>query len=345
MSLPIGQLTRDGGDGRVRAPRPPAEDLPPLGHSSPPKGGRGWVEVVAPGPLATIQDLGRPGLATLGVGASGAADRSSLCLANRLVGNPESHAAIEATFGGLWVRFTRAALVAITGAACPIKVGKRATQIHRDMNSPLYVRAGDELCLGAPRHGLRSYLAVRGGIEAPLVLGSRATDTLAGLGPPPLTPGTRLAIGERALGYPCVDHAPQPAYLNLPLLRVTAGPRDSWFVDDALDNLTGGHGYEVTPQANRIGIRLAGPPLRPRDSRELPPEPTVTGALQVPPHGQPILLLTDHPVTGGYPVIAVVHPDDLPLAAQARPGQRLRFVLDHSMDRLALGSPARPAAP
>jgi biotin-dependent carboxylase-like uncharacterized protein len=283
------------------------------------------LEVLATGPSATVQDLGRPGLGELGVGESGALDRPSLRLANRLVGNPEGHAGVEVTCGGLRVRFTRPALVAVTGAPCPLTLRGRAEA----MDSSIHVHAGDELVLGPPTAGMRSYLAVRGGVDVPPVLGARATDTLAGLGPPPLAPGSVLASGSRTLPYPGIGFAPRPGHPARPVLRVLPGPRDDWFVDGALGTLTGPGGYEVTARSDCVGIRLAGPALAHRQRRELPPEPTVTGALQVPPSGRPILFLADHPVTGGYPVIGVVHPDDVPLAAQARPGQRLRFTLPH----------------
>ncbi|WP_137814195.1 biotin-dependent carboxyltransferase family protein [Gandjariella thermophila] len=281
---------------------------------------RGSLQIVHPGPSATVQDLGRPGLAALGVGRSGAADRRSLRLANRLVGNPEGAAAVEITFGGLAARFDRPALVAVTGAPCPVRVGDRAA----GMNGPVRVPPGAELRVGTPTSGMRSYLAVRGGIDVPPVLHARATDTLAGLGPSPLAPGTVLPIGSDALAYPTVDLAPQPGYPDQPVLRVVPGPRDDWFTGDALATLCSVP-YEVTSDSNRVGLRLAGPALRRRDARELPPEPMVDGALQVPPSGQPILFLADHPVTGGYPVVAVVVEDDLHLAAQTRPGQRIRF--------------------
>jgi biotin-dependent carboxylase-like uncharacterized protein len=285
-------------------------------RSTPP----GGIEILRPGPLATVQDLGRPGLAALGVGTSGAADRRSLRLANRLVGNPEGAAAVEITFGGFSARFDRPALVAVTGAPGPLRVGGRAA----GMQAPLRVPAGAELHLGPPTSGLRSYLAVRGGVAVPPVLHARATDTLSGLGPPPLRPGTVLPVGTDALAYPTVDLAPQPAYPDEPLLRVVPGPRDDWFAGDALAALCA-EPYQVTSDSDRVGLRLAGTALRRRDTRELPPEAMVDGALQVPPSGQPILFLADHPVTGGYPVVGVVVADDLHLAAQARPGQRIRF--------------------
>jgi biotin-dependent carboxylase-like uncharacterized protein len=281
------------------------------------------LTVLSAGPGATVQDLGRPGYAELGVSPSGAADRPALRLANRLVGNPEHYAGLEVTLGGLRVRFGRPGLVAVTGAEGPVTVGGRAAGV----NAPLPVRPGQEVVIGTPTAGVRGYLAVRGGIDVPAVLGSRSTDTLAGLGPPPLRPDVRLPVGDTPLGYPGVDLAPRPALPDRPVLRVLPGPRTDRFIDGALAALCSPDGYAVDPRSNRVGLRLSGPALDVRAGGELPPEGCVSGALQVPPSGQPILFLADHPVTGGYPVIAVAHPDDLPLAAQAAPGRRLRFRL------------------
>jgi biotin-dependent carboxylase-like uncharacterized protein len=279
------------------------------------------IEIRDTGPFATVQDLGRPGLAALGVGRSGATDRSSLRLANRLVGNPDGNAAIEATLGGLVVHFPGPAIVALTGASCGVRVGGRAAGMY----TPIQVRAGEELRLFTPVQGLRTYLAVRGGIDVPPVLNSRATDTLAKLGPPQLSAGMTLPVGDRTLGYPAADLAPLPAFPSDLVLRVTAGPRLDWFAPGTLDVLMSAP-HVVTADVDRIGIRLSGPVLRRRVERELPPEACVPGALQVPPSGLPILFLADHPVTGGYPVVAVVDEADVDLAAQARPGQRIRFI-------------------
>ncbi|MFC4786412.1 biotin-dependent carboxyltransferase family protein [Nocardioides sp. MAHUQ-72] len=279
------------------------------------------VEVLETGPLATVQDLGRPGLSDLGVGHSGAADQRSLRLANRLVGNPESAAAVELTLGGLTVRAHGDLLVAVTGAVCPLVVDGRQVA----MNSVVQVPAGATLRVGTPVTGLRSYLAVRGGVDVPPVLGSRSTDVLSGIGPDPLAPGTPLPVGPAPGAHPLVDHAPVRAPGEGDVaLRVVPGPRADWFVDTALDTLLG-EPYAVTGESNRVGMRLAGTPLERSRDAELPSEGMVCGALQVPPSGLPTLFLNDHPVTGGYPVIAVVLSADLPLAAQARPGQRLRF--------------------
>jgi biotin-dependent carboxylase-like uncharacterized protein len=280
------------------------------------------IEILDPGPLGTVQDLGRPGHGALGVGESGAADRGSLRLANRLVGNPEGVAALELTFGGLRARFVRSAIVAVTGAPCPIVAGPRAVA----MNGPIDVRAGEELVLGPPTEGLRSYVAVRGGVDVPPVLGSRSTDLLSGIGPPALRPGVRLPIGDAATSWPNVDLAPSHALTGLPTVRILPGPRTDWFEPSALAVLCSAP-YQVTADSNRVGVRLDGSALARSVTGELPPEGMVRGALQVPPDGRPILFLADHPVTGGYPVIAVVSDADLDRTAQLRPGDFLRFRL------------------
>ncbi|MEV7774518.1 biotin-dependent carboxyltransferase family protein [Kitasatospora sp. NPDC086791] len=278
------------------------------------------LRVVRPGFGATVQDLGRPGHAALGVSPSGAADRRSLRLANRLVGNQEGAAGVEAPLGGLVLEVDHHATVALTGAPCPAHVDGRAV----DLNAPVRLEPGRRLTVGTPREGLRVYLAVRGGIDLPPVLGSRSTDTLAGLGPARLAAGDLLPVGDLTDGWPAADFAPQRALPAEPVLRILPGPRDDWFTPEALALLCG-RPYTVTDHSDRVGMRLSGPALERARTGELPSEAAVPGALQVPPNGQPILFLTDHPVTGGYPVIATVHEDDLCHAAQAGPGRRLRF--------------------
>ncbi|MFC6885036.1 MULTISPECIES: biotin-dependent carboxyltransferase family protein [Actinomadura] len=281
------------------------------------------LEVIATGPRATVQDLGRPGHAALGVGVAGAADAGSLRLANRAVGNPEGAAAIEAEFGGLRVRVRAPGglFAAVTGAPAPLTVDGRAEAPY----SVLHVPDGAELRMGAPPSGLRSYLAVRGGVDVPPVLGSRSADTLAALGPDPLGPGTVLPVGPPPDGVPLLGVLPvAPPPAGDVELGVVPGPRADWFTRDALHGLFTGE-YEVTSEIDRVGMRLSGPRLARAEKGELPSEGTVAGALQVPPSGLPVLFLADHPLTGGYPVIGVVASADLGRAAQARPGQRLRF--------------------
>ncbi|MDQ2849354.1 MAG: biotin-dependent carboxyltransferase family protein [Actinomycetota bacterium] len=276
------------------------------------------LTVLATGPLALLQDHGRPGLGGQGVGRSGAADRGSHDLANRLVGNAPDAASIEIVFGGLSVRADHDLIVALTGAPAPATLD--GTPVGH--NAVLRMRAGSVLALATPRTGLRSYLAVRGGIAVAPVLGSRATDVLSGLGPPALTAGTVLPIAVPARALPILDQA---AVWSPPagaiVLRARRGPRASRVADDPF-----GRAWTASSRSDRIGIRLEGEPMRfVPDLPELPSEGVVRGALQVPPSGEPVLFLSDHPVTGGYPVIAVVISTDVDLAAQARPGQQIVF--------------------
>ncbi|MFB9840100.1 5-oxoprolinase subunit C family protein, partial [Actinoallomurus acaciae] len=211
--------------------------------------------------------------------------------------------------------FDAGAWVAVTGAPLLVRPGT--------MNAPFHVPAGAVVEFGTPSSGVRTYVAVRGGMEVEPVLGRRSTDVLSGLGPPPLSAGDRLDLG-RATGPITVDVAPVPEPEIEPVLRIAPGPRDDWF--ETLAPLTGA-AYEVTAQSNRVGVRLEGPALTRRREGELPSEGMVTGSLQVPPNGLPIIFLADHPTTGGYPVAAVLAADDVPRAAQLRPGQRVRFRL------------------
>jgi len=280
------------------------------------------IEVRSPGSLTTIQDLGRPGWAHLGVPPSGAADPRSLRLANRLVGNAEGAAALEATIRGPVLRFEQAAVVALAGAPVEALIDGRPVPMH----TVEHVSAGEVLDVGFAKAAARTYLAIRGGIDVERVLGSRSTDVLSGLGPPALAAGTRLTMGDEAGAWPTTETAPVPPLGTSPVLRVAAGPRDDRFAPDALEVLCGA-AWEVSSASNRVGVRLRGPSLAPVDHTELESEGLVTGALEVPPSGQPILLLPDHPTTGGYPVLAVVVSADLPLTGQLRPGDKVAFRL------------------
>ncbi|MGR7026883.1 5-oxoprolinase subunit C family protein [Geodermatophilus sp. URMC 62] len=274
------------------------------------------LTVLSPGPLTTVQDRGRPGLGGIGVGRSGTADRASAALANRLVGNDPDAAVLEATLGGLVLRAEADLVVVTTGARCP------GSPVHA---APGLVRAGATLALRTPDAGLRTYLAVRGGIAAEPVLGSRSTDVLSGLGPPPLRAGDVLAVGPPSGEWPGVDLAPVADPPSGPVtVRLLPGPRADWLTDASLATL-GGAAWEVTAESNRVGLRLAGPRLERRVPGELPSEGLVRGALQVPPSGAPVLFLADAPVTGGYPVAGYVADADVDRCAQLRPGQTVRL--------------------
>ncbi len=283
------------------------------------------VEVERVGGLALVQDLGRPGLGALGVGRSGAADRASLRLGNRLVANPEGAAGVEVVVGGLVVRagpdLPAPLLVALTGAPAPADVDGTPVGHH----ALVTLRAGQTLRLGPPPTGLRTYLAVRGGITVAAVLGSRSTDVLSGVGPAPLAAGDVLPIGPEPVDLPCVDVAPVAVPTgDVVTLRAVLGPRADCVADPtALARTT----WTMSGRSDRVGTRLDGAPLRRLDRGELPSEGMVRGAIQVPPGGEPVLFGADHPVTGGYPVVAVVLDADMDRAAQIRPGQQVRFRL------------------
>jgi biotin-dependent carboxylase-like uncharacterized protein len=278
------------------------------------------LTVLAPGPLATIQDHGRTGYRALGVGQSGAADPPALALANRLVGNPAGAAAIEVTMGGLAIELGAAAMLVITGAITDVTVVGGPPLGH---DAPATLPAGARVALGTPRTGLRSYVGVRGGILVPAVLGSRSYDTLGGIGPPPLRPGDTLAVGPDPRTPIDTEVAPVRDVDPAAPVRLWPGPRQDWFTDPITALVA--QSWIVRSDSDRVGARLDGPPLRRTRDDELPSEGLVTGAVQVPHDGRPIVMLADHPVTGGYPVVAVVDPADVPIVAQARPGTPLRF--------------------
>ncbi len=276
------------------------------------------IEVLAAGVATTVQDRGRPGWAHLGVGRSGAADLASHALANRLVGNDHGAAGLE-TSGGLRVRFHAAALVAVAGAPVTITVdgGPAMGQWHAHS-----LPAGAELGIGAVRRGLRAYVAVRGGLDVAPVLGSRSRDTLGGIGPL-VGVGARLPIGVDPGTSIAADLAPVRDAGDV--VVVLPGPRLDWFADGTWELLCT-QPYTTSDEVDRVGARLhARTPLIRERTGELPSEGLVLGAVQVPPDGQPIVMLADHPVTGGYPVVAVVDDASLAVVAQARPGDVLRF--------------------
>ncbi len=288
------------------------------------------LEVLATGPLTLVEDLGRPGLADVGVGRSGAADPAAYLLGLRLVGHvvdgddegEPAPASLEVMLGGLAVRARGDMVVALTGAPCPADVDGRPVA-HA---APVLLADGQVLTLGTPSAGLRTWLAVRGGIAVPPVLGSRSTDTLSGLGPAVPAVDDVLPVGAAPRTFPVVDVAPHDpgAPDGLVVLEVDPGPRVDWCDLTDLDTDV----RTVSARSNRVGIRLEGRAIRRQpayEDRELPSEGLVAGAVQVPAGGEPVVFLADHPVTGGYPVVAVLTPEALARAAQLRPGQPVRL--------------------
>jgi KipI family sensor histidine kinase inhibitor len=309
------------------------------------------LRVLAPGIHSLIEDLGRQGHSALGVSAAGALDRASLRRANRLVGNAPSAAAIETVSGGLRVQAVGDQVVAVAGApseltvvtpsASSVEEGGDTEDRQRTVPvaAPFALLDGEILTIGVPDAGFRSYVAVRGGVDVPAVLGSRSTDTMSGIGPEPLAAGQLLPSGSAAdsgvVGSPEI----QPDYPSggVTVLDIVPGPRADWFDQAALDSLCS-QDWTVKPESNRVGMRLQGTPLERSRTGELPSEGTVAGAIQMPPEGLPVLFLADHPITGGYPVIGVVVDHQLDLAAQVPIGGSIRF-------RIAPGIAAAPARP
>jgi len=291
------------------------------------------LHVLQTGLQALFQDLGRHGCAGQGVSASGAMDRAALRAANRLAGNAADAACIEAVYGGLRLACRGEAVVAVTGADGPLElIAASGARWPVPRHAPIALSEGDTLLLGEPRAGIRSYIAARGGFAVAPVLGSCATDTLAHVGPPPIMAGDRLPIrpapAGAVVGAPETPPGDLPTVDDIVTLDVVMGPRTDWFTPEAVQRFAR-QLWAVTPQSNRVGLRLAGDAALERapamERAELPSEGTALGALQVPPNGQPVLFMADHPLTGGYPVIATVAAYHLDRAGQLPVGARIRF--------------------
>lgn len=275
--------------------------------------------VERPGARSLIQDAGRPGFAAQGVSPSGAFDRGALRQANVLLGNAVDAAAIEVLLGGLALTSTAEHTLAVTGAVGPLTVNGRPVTHGR----ALRLGPGQQLELGDFVSGLRAYVAVAGGFRAESELNSLSTDTLSGLGPPVVAAGTEFAVGT-AGSVPDLPDVPALTASGTVSLDVVLGPRDDWFTDAAIATLLS-TGWSVTSDSNRVGVRLEGGTLERSRTDELASEPCVCGSIQVAADGQPIVFGPDHPVTGGYPVIAVVTAAHTDRLAQARPGDVVRF--------------------
>jgi len=282
--------------------------------------------VMSAGFLTTVQDLGRPGYAALGVSASGAADPIALRIGNRLVGNEPAAAGLEMTLVGASFRFESDACVALTGAEPGAAVAGRPVPCWQ----ACAVAAGEVLTCGPLRGGARAYLCVRGGVEVPHVLGSASTHLTTGLGGlagRALRAGDLCIVGAPGPGTPRhrpIDPSDLPGYRRGEAVRVTDGPQASWFADATRTTLVASR-WRVAEASDRMGIRLHGPSLAPTVARELLTEGVALGAIQVPSDGQPIVLFVEHQTTGGYPKIANVAAVDLARLGQLRPRDTVRF--------------------
>jgi antagonist of KipI len=283
------------------------------------------LRVERAGAFTTVQDLGRAGWGASGVPPSGAMDELALRVANLLAGNDEGAAALEMTITGPDLRFAAEHLVALAGAPFDARIDGEPFPSGRS----LVVPAGTALSVGKTREGVRGYLAVRGGIDVPIVLGSRSTLVAAGFGGVEgraITEGDILDAGH-ADGQPrmrALKVGSPAGHAREVVLRTIPGPQEDAFARGSLD-LFYANGYRVSPRSDRAGVRLEGDPIELDRPADLDPEGVLTGAVQVPSDGLPIVLGPDRPATGGYPKIATVIQADLPLLAQARPGDTLRF--------------------
>ncbi len=266
-----------------------------------------------------VQDLGRPGRSEIGVSPSGAFDRRAARQANTLVHNPADAAVLE-VLGSVTFRASRPTTVAVAGAPGALAIDG----VPVSSMGTLHVPDGGVLTIGAPVVGLRRVVAVRGGVAAEPVLGSRSTDTLSGLGPPALAVGSSVPVGPGAAG-------PDLRQLDVGVpgvgdltVQVVLGPRDDWFTAGAVAMLLR-TGWVVSGRSDRIGLRLDGPALERAVPGELESEPVLRGSIQVTSAGLPVVLGPDHPATGGYPVIGVVVDADTDALAQAAPGRVVRF--------------------
>jgi biotin-dependent carboxylase-like uncharacterized protein len=232
-------------------------------------------------------------------------------------------AGLEILLGGCQLFAERSVRIALTGAQLPLSVDG----IAQPWGAAVSVCAGQRIEVGTSPTGLRAWLAVGGGLEVPQTLGSRSTDTLTGLGPPPVRAGDRLPVGNASASPGDGDAVPAAYSVGPTRLRIRLGPRHDELTDESLAAMLAGT-YVVSAQSNRVGVRLEaldGNRLAQCGAGEIESEGLVTGAVQVPAGGRPLIFLADHPVTGGYPVVAVVDAADLCLCAQLRPGGQLTF--------------------
>jgi biotin-dependent carboxylase-like uncharacterized protein len=281
------------------------------------------IEVLRAGLCDLVMDQGRPGWGALGVPVGGAADPAALVTANRLVGNDDAAAGLEITLAGPSLRFPVGGVAALTGARF---AAIRSSGAPVPWNETLVLAAGETLALEGAEKGSRCWLAVRGGLAVPPVMGSRSTFLPGGFGGHlgrPLRARDVLAKGERTGAVRLARAQPPSAGERAGPLRVVAGPQAGQFDDAGLAAFFGGI-FQVSAATDRRGVRLAGPKVT-HWRAELPSQGVLPGAVQVPPDGQPIILGWDGPVTGGYPVIAGVIAGDWPRLARLRPGEAVRF--------------------
>jgi biotin-dependent carboxylase-like uncharacterized protein len=301
---------------------------PVTGCSSvPPEPNSPTIRITGPGPFTTVQDHGRHGRGHQGVARSGAFDQRAYQLANRLAGNVESAPVLEVLLGPIEFVALSSLVFAAAGTNAPIDIvtsngGTRTGAI----NAAVAVRIGDRVTIGVPTVGLRTYVSFRGGLEFEPILGSCSYDSLGLIGPPPLSANQEIRIATSVESAPQFESVPVRGVADnngIAVVALRLGPRHDWLLDDATGVLSSAV-WSIDGASNRTGIRLAGTPLARRPG-DLPSEAMITGAVQLPPSGLPIVLGPDGGTTGGYPVIGVVSRAGLDILAQRRPGEQVQF--------------------
>ena len=294
------------------------------------------ITVIEPGILSTVQDMGRWELQQYGVPVSGVMDTYSASMANLLVGNNLNAALLELTLCGPVLRFDAPAVIALTGADMPLLINGNPVARWESH----HINAGDEVNIGSASAGSRGYLAVAGGLDFPLTMGSRATfvrGKLGGIEGRNLNKSDCIRVGSDTPGV-AGNFVPrsltQPLPGEMTPIRVMSGPQADLFTDESLLILQT-KPYTVTSESDRMGYRLCGEKLFHREKADILSDGIAPGSIQVPGHGQPIIMLADRQSIGGYAKIATVIGADLPLLAQVRPGQEIRFVVVSREDAVA----------
>ena len=292
------------------------------------------ILVKTPGPLTTVQDAGRFYYQSSGIRPSGVMDTDAYEAANALVGNTQGEAVLEMTFLGATLEFQTEAWFAATGADMRAKLDGVPVARYQ----AIHAEAGQTLAFGMAVNGCRGYFAVRGGIDVPVVMGSRSTDMSAKLGG---FQGRALKAGDVLPTLSAGDWTPSnlqhepPVYENAATVRVVPGPQEEYFTAAGLETFFSAS-YEISPNSDRMGLRLDGPEIESVNGTDIVSDGIVFGSIQVPSGGKPILLMADHQTAGGYAKIGTVLSFDLPKLAQARPGDTVRFVRISAEDAQAL---------
>ncbi len=283
------------------------------------------LEILHGGTFTTIQDLGRKGYQRFGMPTAGAMDTTSLRMANRLVQNDEGQACLEITLIGLRLLVLRDIMIAITGGDLMPRVNGSPLPLWQTVSIP----RDSEISFTGVRNGIRSYLAVAGGIQVPEIMGSKSTYIRGGIGGlegKALTKGYRLHIGPQNPRLPLCKLKEEfiPRYGREWKTRVIMGPQDDYFSKKGIETFISSE-YTITPESDRMGYRLQGPVIEHRRGADIISDATCLGSVQVPGHGLPIILFADRQTTGGYPKIATAISVDVYDLGQAKPGDSVRF--------------------